>query len=123
MYQVIESGFKSVAHYLIQTRLAGSKPVEPEDETVVIDLTEGQTPAQLDNECSDTSEWCKSESESESESDDSDGDVSKLKKHKEQAIEKQDGATEVTSGPAHRTEVLQEMIVSGGFDCPLLAGI
>ncbi|KAJ8450835.1 hypothetical protein Cgig2_032460 [Carnegiea gigantea] len=121
--KVIESGFKSAAHYLIQTRLAGNKPGEPEDGTVVIDLTEGQTPAQLDNECSDTSEWCKSESESESESDDSDGDVSKLTKHKEQAIEKQDGATEVTSGPADRTGVLQEMIVSGGFDCPLLAGI
>ena len=120
MCQVIESGFKSVAHYLIKTRHAGNKPVEAEDGTVVVGLTEGEAHAPSNKECSSTFEWCESESKSKS---DSDGDVSKLKKHTEQAIENQDDDTEVTSGLADKDEVLQKMIVSGGLEYPLLAGI
>lgn len=113
--KVIESGFKSVAHYLILTRCGGNKPQEPEDGTMAVDLTEGETPmAPLDDDCSDTSaEW------SGSDSDDSDIEVSKPKKeNSDQAVEKQvDVITEVSSEPADKNEVLkEEMAVNDQVD-------
>ncbi|KNA18604.1 hypothetical protein SOVF_069340 [Spinacia oleracea] len=96
--KVIESGFKSVAHYLILTRRAGATKKELNDGAVVLDLTaEEKTAAPQPDEGSDYS----AES-SESESDDSDSeDESKGEKtKKEQPVESQVDTTEVSNEEA-----------------------
>uniref|UniRef100_A0A803M0T8 Uncharacterized protein n=1 Tax=Chenopodium quinoa TaxID=63459 RepID=A0A803M0T8_CHEQI len=83
---VIESGFNSVAHYLILTRRAGATPKELNDGAEVVDLTAEEIAAAPHDEGSDYSaEW------SGAESDDSDSeDETKGDKNNEEQPEKND---------------------------------
>uniref|UniRef100_A0A803LE02 Zinc-finger domain-containing protein n=1 Tax=Chenopodium quinoa TaxID=63459 RepID=A0A803LE02_CHEQI len=73
--KVIESGFNSVAHYLILTRRAGATPKELNDGAEVVDLTAEEIAAAPHDEGSDYSaEWSGAESDDSDSEDETKGD-------------------------------------------------
>uniref|UniRef100_A0A803LNX2 Zinc-finger domain-containing protein n=1 Tax=Chenopodium quinoa TaxID=63459 RepID=A0A803LNX2_CHEQI len=73
--KVIESGFKSVAHYIILTRRVGATPKELNDGAEVVDLTPEEIAAAPRDEGSDYSaEWSGAESDDSDSEDETKGD-------------------------------------------------
>ncbi|KAL9245038.1 hypothetical protein vseg_018737 [Gypsophila vaccaria] len=96
--KVVESGFKSVAHYLILTRRAGAMEIESEEVTSVHALPKAEdTQAPLRNQGSDISaEWSGSgdddDDDDDSDDNDSDGDSSKTHKIEPECLETNEAA-------------------------------
>lgn len=90
--KIVATGFKSVAHYLILTRLAGTTPNDLNDEILTVDLTAEETMAPQENEGSD---YSTETSESDSDESDNEDDSKGRKNNKEQSIEEKVGPAEV----------------------------
>ncbi|KAL2925516.1 Cell division cycle-associated 7-like protein [Bienertia sinuspersici] len=104
--KLVESGFKSVAHYLILTRRADAAPMELNDATPLVDLTTEETTAPQ-NEGSD---YAAESSESESDDSDSEDDSKVKSNNKEQSVEIQaEESNEVAvATPTDKDQVLEE---------------